>query len=515
MKKIRKKEEDGELTQGQIRQIEKARARPAPPRPAPPRPARPAVAVQGDGQARDWAEPPPFGGQDEERVKELEASMLPQEEALALLLRQIGDSQLPKGQLRTGGRKAGAAGGDSDDEGGRSDDDEFYDRASVPPPLLLPLPMSLLYTRASCASAVARTAVPRMASRRRAGAQVRLKEAAKAKATPQTLASLRARREAIAEDKAACVQVSSRPQNRHPVRPRFRARGAPPRAQGAWLSAGTGGGQAIMEAGEAGEAGEAAAGAGRGDDSLDSFMSDMNQQALGKRRAEAQAKLQALEAELVSVNKLIKIATPALPSFAGATVKSVTPAAPKPGAAEPPAVGHAPPPPGKAAGAAAAGAAAAGAASAAAAPESAAGGGKEKAGERAAVAVAAAAEEEAGAAAGRSRIGGLMEEIKREKLRLEAERAAAAKLAVPSGVVKGAARGAAGAPAVAEAGQPAAAAAAGKRKAEAAAATAAVPAFVDESRGGIHRPAKKAKVPPPPPPPPLVLIGHAASHTPY
>ena len=134
MKKIRKKEEDGELTQGQIRQIEKARARPAPPRPAPPRPARPAVAVQGDGQARDWAEPPPFGGQDEERVKELEASMLPQEEALALLLRQIGDSQLPKGQLRTGGRKAGAAGGDSDDEGGRSDDDEFYDRASVPPP---------------------------------------------------------------------------------------------------------------------------------------------------------------------------------------------------------------------------------------------------------------------------------------------------------------------------------------------------------------------------------------------
>ena len=86
MKKIRKKEEDGELTQGQIRQIEKARARPAPPRPAPPRPARPAVAVQGDGQARDWAEPPPFGGQDEERVKELEGSMLPQEEALALLL---------------------------------------------------------------------------------------------------------------------------------------------------------------------------------------------------------------------------------------------------------------------------------------------------------------------------------------------------------------------------------------------------------------------------------------------
>ena len=76
-------------------------------------------------------------------MKELEASMLPQEEALAMLLRQMGDSQLPKGQLRMGGHKAGAAGGDSDDEGGRSDDDEFYDRASVPLPS--PVPPSLAW----------------------------------------------------------------------------------------------------------------------------------------------------------------------------------------------------------------------------------------------------------------------------------------------------------------------------------------------------------------------------------
>ena len=33
-----------------------------------------------------------------------------------------------------------------------------------------------------------------------------------------------------------------------------------------------------------------------------------------------QAKLKALDEELVNVNRLIKIATPALPSFAGATV---------------------------------------------------------------------------------------------------------------------------------------------------------------------------------------------------